>query len=140
MVGLVPLGHPHVRQGAAPEPAPKPYESPVKFKPLVIAGLENAGAAEEGAFGKLLYDLIKINHTLVEDLSEKQKDHERSLPPLLELRDRKDVEKELREEHAAELQALLDRAGVDADPAAFRRYGSARRLYTFDVDDAGAYG
>ena len=50
------------------------------------------------------------------------------------------VEKELRAEHAAELQALLDRAGVEADPAAFRRYGSARRLYTFDVDDAGAYG
>ena len=49
-------------------------------------------------------------------------------------------QKELRAEHAAELQALLDRAGVDADPAAFRRYGSARRLYTFDVDDAGAYG
>ena len=31
-------------------------------------------------------------------------------------------------------------AGVDADPAAFRRYGRARRLYTFDVDDAGEYG
>ena len=36
--------------------------------------------------------------------------------------------------------ALLD-AGrdVDVDPAEFRRYGSARRLYTFDVDNAGAY-
>ena len=31
-------------------------------------------------------------------------------------------------------------AGVEAGPAEFRRYGSARRLYTFDVDDAGAYG
>jgi glutamate synthase domain-containing protein 3 len=50
------------------------------------------------------------------------------------------VEKELRDEHARELRELLDRAGVDADPADFRRYGSARRLYTFDVDDAGAYG
>jgi len=50
------------------------------------------------------------------------------------------VEKELRAEHVAELQALLDRAGVEAGPAEFRRYGSARRLYTFDVDDAGAYG
>ena len=50
------------------------------------------------------------------------------------------VEKELRDEHRAELRALLDRAGVTgADPADFRRYGSARRLYSFDVDDAGAY-
>jgi len=49
------------------------------------------------------------------------------------------VEKELRPEHVAELGALLARAEVDADPAAFRRYGSARRLYTFDVDHAGAY-
>jgi glutamate synthase domain-containing protein 3 len=50
------------------------------------------------------------------------------------------VEKELRDEHVAELRALLDRAGVDdADPADFRRYGSARRLYNFDVDNAGAY-
>ena len=49
------------------------------------------------------------------------------------------VEKELREEHVAQLRDLLDRAGVDADPAEFRRYGSARRLYTFNVDNAGAY-
>jgi glutamate synthase domain-containing protein 3 len=50
------------------------------------------------------------------------------------------VEKELRDEHATELRALLDGAGVTgADPAEFRRYGSARRLYTFNVDDAGAY-
>ena len=49
------------------------------------------------------------------------------------------VEKELREEHVAELGALLERAGADADPAGFRRYGSARRLYAFDVDNAGAY-
>ena len=49
------------------------------------------------------------------------------------------IEKELREEHVAELRTLLDRAGVDADPAAFRRYGSARRLYNFDVDNAGDY-
>jgi methylamine---glutamate N-methyltransferase subunit B len=48
------------------------------------------------------------------------------------------VEKELRAEHASELEQLLARAGVDADPAAFRRYGSLRRLYNFDVDDAGA--
>jgi methylamine---glutamate N-methyltransferase subunit B len=50
------------------------------------------------------------------------------------------VEKELRDEHVAELRELLDRAGVTgAEPGEFRRYGSARRLYTFDVDNAGAY-
>jgi glutamate synthase domain-containing protein 3 len=47
------------------------------------------------------------------------------------------VEKELREEHAAELRELLARAGIDdVDPAEFRRYGSARRLYNFHVDNA----
>jgi len=47
------------------------------------------------------------------------------------------IEKELRDEHVAELRALLGRAGLeDPDPAAFRRYGSARTLYSFEVDDA----
>ena len=50
------------------------------------------------------------------------------------------VQKELRAEHAAELRDLLARAGIDGvDPAEFRRYGSARQLYTFKVDNAGAY-
>jgi methylamine---glutamate N-methyltransferase subunit B len=49
------------------------------------------------------------------------------------------VEKELRDEHVAQLADLLQRAGVDADPSDFRRYGSARELYTFKVDNAGAY-
>jgi glutamate synthase domain-containing protein 3 len=50
------------------------------------------------------------------------------------------VEKEVREEHLAELRALLERAGVDdVDPASFRRYGSARQLYTFKIDNAGSY-
>jgi len=50
------------------------------------------------------------------------------------------VEKELRGEHAAELRELLDQAGVDdVDPGSFRRYGSARELYTFKVDNAAAY-
>jgi glutamate synthase domain-containing protein 3 len=50
------------------------------------------------------------------------------------------VEKELGEHHVAELRALLERAGIDdADPADFRRYGSARRLYNFNVDNAGEY-
>ncbi len=47
------------------------------------------------------------------------------------------VEKEVRAEHLAELRELLDRARVtDADPREFRRYGSARRLYHFHVDNA----
>jgi glutamate synthase domain-containing protein 3 len=47
------------------------------------------------------------------------------------------VEKEIRDEHRAEIAALLDRAGIaDVDPAEFRRYGSARRLYHFHVDNA----
>ena len=50
------------------------------------------------------------------------------------------VEKELRENHVAELSSLLERAGLDGlDPADFRRYGSARQLYNFKVDNAGAY-
>jgi glutamate synthase domain-containing protein 3 len=49
------------------------------------------------------------------------------------------VEKELREEHATQLRGLLEAAGVDADPVDFRRYGSARRLYNFAIDNAGAY-
>jgi glutamate synthase domain-containing protein 3 len=50
------------------------------------------------------------------------------------------VEKELRDEHRAELRELLDGAGlVDADPSDFRRYGSARQLYHFHSDHVGAY-
>jgi len=50
------------------------------------------------------------------------------------------VEKELREEHLAELRALLLDAGIEGvDAAGFRRYGSARTLYSFKVDDAGSY-
>jgi len=49
------------------------------------------------------------------------------------------VEKELRAEHVEQLAGLLARAGADADPARFRRYGSARRLYNFHVDNLGSY-
>ncbi|MGY1986521.1 hypothetical protein ACI792_09870 [Blastococcus sp. SYSU DS0669] len=49
------------------------------------------------------------------------------------------VEKEVRAEHLAELAGLLTAAGIDADPSSFRRYGSARRLYNFHVDNASAY-
>jgi methylamine---glutamate N-methyltransferase subunit B len=49
------------------------------------------------------------------------------------------IEKELRDEHVTQLRGLLDAAGVDADPVEFRRYGSARQLYNFRIDNAGAY-
>ncbi len=49
------------------------------------------------------------------------------------------VQKKLLDEHVAQLRELLDAAGIDADPAAFRRYGSARQLYNFRIDNAGAY-
>ncbi|MFT4716761.1 MAG: glutamate synthase domain-containing protein 3 [Paracoccaceae bacterium] len=47
--------------------------------------------------------------------------------------------KEMRAEHLENLKDLLHRAGVDAKPEEFTRYGSARNLYNFDVDNAGAY-
>lgn len=49
------------------------------------------------------------------------------------------VEKEMREEHRAELAQLLKEAGVEADVGAFKRYGSARKLYNFHVDNAASY-
>lgn len=49
------------------------------------------------------------------------------------------IEKEMRDEHIRELSELLHRAGVDENPADFRRYGSARNLYNFKVDHASSY-
>jgi len=50
------------------------------------------------------------------------------------------IEKELRAHHVAELTELLGRAGfADLDASEFRRYGSARQLYNFHIDNAGAY-
>lgn len=49
------------------------------------------------------------------------------------------IEKEMRPEHVTALAKLLEAAGVDADPRAFRRYGSARKLYNFHVDHAASY-
>ncbi|WP_339669592.1 hypothetical protein [Dasania marina] len=46
------------------------------------------------------------------------------------------VEKEIRQEHIQELTELLNRAGFDENPTAFKRYGSARELYNFKVDNA----
>lgn len=46
------------------------------------------------------------------------------------------IEKEMRPEHLEILADLLEHASSDADPASFKRYGSARKLYTFDIDNA----
>ena len=49
------------------------------------------------------------------------------------------IEKEMRPEHIAILQDLLAQAGADAKPEEFKRYGSARKLYNFNIDNASAY-
>ena len=50
------------------------------------------------------------------------------------------IEKEMREEHLGQLALLLERAEVEGVGAEeFRRYGSARRLYNFHVDNLGTY-
>lgn len=49
------------------------------------------------------------------------------------------IEKDMTPAHLKTLRALLERAGIDADPKAFRRFGSARKLYNFHMDHADAY-
>ncbi|XDZ66842.1 protein GlxC [Alphaproteobacteria bacterium LSUCC0684] len=49
------------------------------------------------------------------------------------------IEKEMRPEHIEVLKTLLEDAGADAKPEEFRRYGSARNLYHFDIDHADSY-
>jgi methylamine---glutamate N-methyltransferase subunit B len=50
------------------------------------------------------------------------------------------IEKEMGDEHRAEVAELLARAEIaDVDAADFRRFGSARSLYNFKVDHAGEF-
>lgn len=50
------------------------------------------------------------------------------------------IEKQLRPEHVKDLRRILDAAGVpDVAPTEFRRYGSARQLYNFHIDNIGSY-
>ena len=51
------------------------------------------------------------------------------------------IEKPMHEEHEKALAGVLKRAGLEGtiDPSEFRRFGSARNLYNFHVDHAGAY-
>jgi hypothetical protein len=46
----------------------------------------------------------------------------------------------MRPEHVAQVHELLTRAEIDdADPSDFRRFGSARELYHFQVEHLGSY-
>jgi glutamate synthase domain-containing protein 3 len=49
------------------------------------------------------------------------------------------IEKEMRPEHMGKLKEILETSSLKADPTEFRRYGSARTLYNFDIDNADAY-
>ena len=51
------------------------------------------------------------------------------------------VAKDMRDAHRVALRKLLDAAGVggEVDVADFRRYGSARTLYNFHIDNLGSY-
>ncbi|MFK7941879.1 MAG: protein GlxC [Paracoccaceae bacterium] len=49
------------------------------------------------------------------------------------------IEKEMTPHHLTKLTRLLAAAEMDADPGAFRRFGSARRLYNFNIDNLDAY-
>lgn len=46
------------------------------------------------------------------------------------------IEKEMRPEHIAQLTELLERGQCDAKASEFKRYGSARKLYHFNIDNA----
>ena len=49
------------------------------------------------------------------------------------------IEKEMRDEHVTELRGCSSAAEADFDLGEFTRYGSARELYNFQVDNAGEY-
>jgi len=51
------------------------------------------------------------------------------------------IEKKMRDKHKAALAKLLDAAGIGGtvDIAEFKRYGSARKLYNFHIDNLGSY-
>jgi glutamate synthase domain-containing protein 3 len=51
------------------------------------------------------------------------------------------IEKPMEDKHKQALNEVLGRAGMNGqiDVSDFRRYGSARKLYNFHVDHAGAY-
>jgi glutamate synthase domain-containing protein 3 len=52
------------------------------------------------------------------------------------------IEKALADAHKVQLRALLEASGLggEVDVSEFKRYGSARRLYNFKIDNLEAYG
>ncbi|MCF1465413.1 protein GlxC [Agrobacterium vitis] len=50
------------------------------------------------------------------------------------------IEKQMKSKHLEKLAELLAKAGItDVKPEEFKRYGSARKLYNFNIDNADAY-
>jgi len=49
------------------------------------------------------------------------------------------IEKEMRDEHKKELKELLKQSNMNHKVEDFRRYGSARKLYNFDIDQVDEY-
>ena len=50
------------------------------------------------------------------------------------------IEKEMRQEHEEIVGQLLEKAGLNGTKLSeFRRYGSARKLYNFSIDNADGY-
>lgn len=50
------------------------------------------------------------------------------------------IEKDMRPEHHEQLSKLLEKAGINGvKTSEFKRYGSARKLYNFNIDNADAY-
>jgi methylamine---glutamate N-methyltransferase subunit B len=46
----------------------------------------------------------------------------------------------MKPKHLEKLAELLEKAGItDVKPEEFKRYGSARKLYNFNIDNADAY-
>jgi glutamate synthase domain-containing protein 3 len=49
------------------------------------------------------------------------------------------IEEDMTDEHRRTLTELLDKSGFSGDVTRFRRFGSARELYNFNIDNAGSY-
>ena len=49
------------------------------------------------------------------------------------------IEKEMRPEHFVKISQLINSSGIKAEPSDFRRFGSARKLYNFDVENTDLY-
>mgnify|MGYP006242805059 FL=1 len=48
-------------------------------------------------------------------------------------------EKKMDKKHKSKLKKLLKKAGSNIKPDQFKRYGSARKLYNFNIDNVSNY-